>query len=70
MNINKLLTKMCQPVADKDINLRVNPHKVFELESDPMYRGVDTADLISLASSRVKGVTDRYTAIAVLKGVN
>jgi hypothetical protein len=69
MNVNKLLLKMCGPVDGKDLNLRVNPERSAELLSDPRFKGVDTEDLISLASGRVKGVTDRCTAIAVLRGV-
>ena len=72
-SLNALLNRMCQPVdpAVRGINpLRVNPNRAQELLNDPRYKGVDTSDLIELASEKVKGVTDRCTEIAVLRGVN
>ena len=69
-SVNALLRKLCAPIESRDVNLRINPRYTTVLLSDPRYHGVDTEDLISLASGKMKGVTDRCTAIAVLKGVN
>jgi hypothetical protein len=69
------LSKFCQLPEQAgtdlrvDVNLRINPTKAQMLLDDPHFRDVDTEDLIALASQKVKGVTDRCTAIAVLKGV-
>jgi hypothetical protein len=74
--INNILRKMCQPTesrgvnTDLNINLRVRPAVASTLLADPHYEGVATEDLIELASGKIKGVTDRCTAIAVLRGVN
>lgn len=63
-----IFRKFCKPPSTSAINLKVSPKRAWELLADPKYRGVDTADLIYLANEKVKGVLDRATAIAVLKG--
>jgi len=72
VGINKLLLNMCQPVDERNsnINLHARLSRTRELLNEPRFIGVDTEDLIHLASEKMKGITDRCAAIAVLKGVN
>jgi len=74
-----ILRRMCQPIEEKPIHLKVNPKSAWELLHDPHYRGVDTQDLLDMANTQIGGqqykddnrmkvVVDRACAIAVLRG--
>lgn len=67
----------CAPVPSTDNPIKVSPTAVPVLLALPMYQGVDTADLISHAKTRLARVNrrsiinpnSRVSAIAVLAGV-
>jgi hypothetical protein len=60
--------KFCAPNTALDFNLRVRREKAAELLADPRFTGVPIEELLLLANSKMRGVTDRCTAIAVLRG--
>lgn len=67
-SINAALLSLNRPNTRDDIPLRVKKKFQNALEHHEMYYGVPDDEVISLAAGRVKGVTDRATAVAVLLG--
>jgi hypothetical protein len=75
----ELLRRMCQPIEESPLPLKVHPAAAWKLLHDEKFKGVATDDLLELANAQVggrqyqednkhKAVIDRACAIAVLRG--